>query len=67
MVAKPYTPKEMINFYIIYEIKLWPFHITGKFEVRNSFFETVNLTKNTDSDTYYYSGFRISFDIRGSF
>ena len=65
--AKPYTPNEIISFYIVYETKLWLFHNTNKFSVRNSLFGTVKLTKNADPDKYSYSGCGILFDIRGSF
>ena len=37
-IAKPCTPNKIINLYIVYEIKLWPFHNTAKFAVRNSVF-----------------------------
>ena len=66
-VSKPIAPIKIVNFYIIYEIKLWPFYKSGKFSVRNSLFETVKLTKNVDSDKYSYSGWGISFDIRKTF
>ena len=57
----------MINLYIVYEIKLWPFHNIDKFAIRKSLFRTVKLTKSADPDKYSYSRWGISFDIRGSF
>ena len=50
-VIKPFTHNKIINFCVLYEIKLWPFHHSSKSTVRNSLFATVKLTKNADPDT----------------
>ena len=45
----------MLNIYIVYGKTLW-LNIEGAdFELRNSLFEDVKLTKNSDLDMYKYS------------
>ena len=65
-VFKPFTPNKIVNFYIVYETKLWPYHNSGKFVVRNSLFGNVKLTRNDDPGKQSYSGCGITFDIRGT-
>ena len=57
----------MINLYIALEIKSWSFYLHNGFTLRNSLFGTVQLTKNSDPDKYFYSGCAILFDIHGTF
>ena len=49
---------------IAYEIKLWSYYFNNSFTLRNSLFGSVKLTKIVDFDKY--SGYNISFDVRGT-
>ena len=40
----------MLNFYIVYEINLWPLNLDSNFALLNSLFADVKLTKNADPD-----------------
>ena len=53
----------MLNFYIVYEINLWPLNLDSNFALLNSLFADVKLTKNADPDQYSYSGYGIGFDM----
>ena len=52
--------------YIVLEIKSWQYYYDG-FTLRNSLFAGVKVNKYTDPDKYSYSGYGISFDVRGVF
>ena len=54
-----FTPKSVLNFYIVYEINLWPFNLHSKFELLNSLFGAAKLTKNVDPDKCSYFGYDI--------
>ena len=62
-----FSTKKIINLYIIFEIKSWPFYVDNEFTFRNSLFEDVNLIKKVDPDKYSYSGYGISIDVSGTF
>ena len=62
-----FTPKAALNFYIIYEVNLWPLNLDSKFAYLNSLFSAVKFTKNADLDKYSYSGYGIIFGTRGTF
>ena len=51
---------------ITYETKLWSYYFNNGFTLRDSLFRSVKLTKIVDSDKYSYSGYNISFDVRGT-
>ena len=53
--------------YITYEIKSWPYYFESGFTLGNALFGSFKFTKNTDPDKYSYSGYGISFDVRGTF
>ena len=48
-------------------VYLWPLNLDSKFVLLNSLFGTVKLTKNDDPDEYFYFGYVIEFDPRGTF
>ena len=56
-----------MNLYITFKIKSEPFCGGNSFTLRNSLYRVVKLTKFTDLDKYSYSGYGISFDVRGTF
>ena len=57
-----YTHGVVLNFYIVYEINLWPLNLNSKFSLLNLLFDAVKLTKNVDPDNYFYSEYGIGFD-----
>ena len=56
----------MVNIYIAYELGASSSHIDDP-TLKNCLFGAVTLTKNSDIDTYEYSGYGIGFDGRGIF
>ena len=62
-----FTPKAVLNFYIVYKIKLWPLNLYAWFTLLNTLFGAVKLSKNAYSDKYYYSGYGTGFDTCGTF
>ena len=62
-----FDSKKIINLYITFEIKSWPFYVDNKFTLRNSLFGAVKFTKNADPDKYSYSGYRFWFDVGETF
>ena len=62
-----FTPNKIINLYIAFKIKSWPFCGDNGFTLITFLFGAVKLTKNLDPDKYSYSEYRISFDVRGTF
>ena len=57
-------PKNVINRYISYTLKLWLRNFYTDFTWNNCFFRSVKLNKNAVSDKYKYSGCSIGFDSR---
>ena len=57
---------KMSNLYIVFGVKSWPFYTENGFMLRNPFLEAVKSTKNSAPDKYCYSGYDISFDVRGT-
>ena len=49
-----FTTKLALNFYIVYEINVWPSNLNRKFELLDSTFGAANLTKNLVPDRYSY-------------
>ena len=64
--ANGFTPQKVISLYIVLEIRSWQYYYDG-FTLRNSLFPGVKVNKYTDPDKYSYSGYGISFDVRGVF
>ena len=52
--------------YIVYEINK-NIDISDYPTLQNCLFGAISLTKNADIDKYKYPGYRIGFDIHGSF
>ena len=61
-----YTHKPIVNIYIVYELGASTSNDNDP-ALKNCLFGTVTLTKNTDIDKYWYSGYGIGFDRRSSF
>ena len=57
----------MIHIYIAHEINLCFYTQYAKFAFGSFLFGAAKLTKNIDSDQYFYSGYDIGFDARGKF
>ena len=64
---KTFTPRKIINLYIVYKINLWPYNYGTSFTLGNYLFEAAKLTKNVDLVKYSYSGYGIGFDACGIF
>ena len=58
-----FTPKNVIIFFIVYELDSWPRDVNTDFTL----FGGVRLTKNTDPDKYWYSGFGMRFNTHGQY
>ena len=58
-----YTHKTVINIFIVYEIRFWPFNRNFDFTLGNYLFRSVKLTKNVYFDKYIYYGYGIGFDV----
>ena len=61
-----YTHKKIVNIYVVYELGASSSNINDP-TLKNCLFGAVTLTKNTDIDKYWYSGYGIGFDNRSSF
>ena len=53
-------------FYIVYELRTSNSNIDDP-KLQNCLFGSVTLTKNDDIDKYKCTGYRITFDRKGSF
>ena len=60
--TSPFTPKNVLNLFIVYELHRWPRDRYTNFTLKDYFFGAVELTKNTDPDKCKYSGWLIGFD-----
>ena len=60
-----FTPKEVLHFCNVNDIKLWLLNLDNTFDLFNSLFGAVKLTTNADSDKFSYSGYGNGFDTRG--
>ena len=49
--------------YIVYEINLLPNDLDSQLKLLNALFEAVTFTKNSNPDSYNYSGYDVGFDI----
>ena len=58
---------ERINLLITYEIKSWSYYTENGFFLGNSLLGGVKLTSSLDPEKYSYSGYGISFNVRGTF
>ena len=55
--------KNVVNLFIVYELDTWSQDINGDFTLINCLFGSAKLTKNSDSEKYKYSGYKIGFDL----
>ena len=63
-----FNHKKVVNFYIVYETKLWRFNIVDKdFVFKNYLIEAVKLSRNANCDKFKYSAYHNEFDSRRSF
>ena len=61
----PFTPNDLINFYISCELNLWLQELNAEFTLKDCLFENVKITKNANK--YSYSGYGIEFDSESLF
>ena len=61
-----YNHGKSVNIYIVYEIKKTDNTTSSDPTLQNCLFWAVTLTKNSDIDTYKYSGYGIGFDRKGN-
>ena len=54
-----FSPNEIINLDIVFEIKSWPVYTNNGFTLRNHLSGAVKLNKNSDPDKDSYSGYHI--------
>ena len=62
-----FTHGKTVNIYIVYEINLWNYVDSSDPALLNLLFGAVKLVKNADIGKYNYSGYRIEFDMKGTF
>ena len=58
-----FTPKAVLNFYIIYTIDLRAQFVGANFALENSLFGAVKLTENDDPYKYFYYGYGNGLDV----
>ena len=59
-----FTPKNVVNIFIVYDFDTWPRDINTDFTFKNCFFGSVKLTKNAEPNNYKYSSQGIGCDSR---
>ena len=59
-----FTRRNVIKFFIIYEINIWSCDLNLDFTLKDCLFGGVKLTVNPDTKKYSYSGYGIGFDSR---
>ena len=57
-----FTPKHVVNLFIVYELNSWPQDLGTDFTLRGCLFGCVKVIKNADLDKYSYSGYGTGFD-----
>ena len=60
----PFTPNNVVNLYIVYELNIWSQDLNAEFTLKGCFFWAVKLTKNAIPNKYSYLGYGIEFDSR---
>ena len=60
----PFTPNNVVNLYIVYELNIWSQDLNDEFTLKDCFFRAVKLTKNAIPNKYSYLGYGIEFDSR---
>ena len=61
-----YTHGKTVNIHIFYELGTFS-SFNDDLILKNSLFGAVKFTKNADIDKYWYSGYGVRFDRKGSF
>ena len=59
-----YTSKNVVNFFIVYELDSWPRNFDTDFTLSGCLFGSVKLNKNVDPGKYSYRGYGIGFYTR---
>ena len=59
-----FTSKNVVNYFIVYELDTWPWGINTYFTLKNCLFGSVKITKNVDPDKYKHSVYNIGFGSR---
>ena len=57
---------KFVNVYIVYDLDPWRRNPTNNFNFKNSLFGATNIVKNSNTEKYVYSEYRITFDSTGS-
>ena len=52
-----FTPKNVVNIFIVYELDAWPRDLNTDFTLGGGLFGGFKLTKNADPDKYSHSGY----------
>ena len=55
----------ILNFFIDYELNIWPRNPTNNFTLKNCFFGTVKLTRNAGKSKFTYNIRDVVFDGKG--
>ena len=62
-----YTPRNRINFFIVYELDPWLRDLNFDFTLKDCLLGGVKLAKNADPDKFIYRGYGIRLDSRSEF
>ena len=62
-----FTPKHVVNLYIVYELNIWSQDLNAEFTLKDCLFGAVKLTKNSNRNKNSYSGYGIGFHSRSFF
>ena len=57
---------KILNVYIIFDLDAWPRNLTYNFKFKNCLFGGTTVIKNSNKETYVYSGCGIIFNSAGS-
>ena len=63
-IKTTFTPQNIINFFIIYELDTRLQDLNSDFTLKDSLFGGIKLVKNVDPGKYVYTGYGIEFDLR---
>ena len=56
---------KIANVYIVYDLYAWPTNPTDSFKFKYCLFGATTVVKNSNKETYRYSGYGITFDSAG--
>ena len=60
------SASKIVNAYIVSDLDAWPINPTNSFKFKSFLFGAASVVKNSDTEQYVYSGYRITFDSAGS-